>query len=143
MIDFMYNFKHRENLVQWHSKILYRLHPETTIINTVPHYKIFHNVYTRMFILLLILDFQWRHYQTLFFKMSSSNIEEFIEYDMHNYNTSTSPKKINNLKVTLNIWCIFKLSQLSPKYFCNIYSNQRPTKSDIKLDCHVTFVTLI
>ena len=70
-----------------------------------------------MFILLLILDFQWRHYKTLCFKMSSSNVEEFIEYAQHNYNTSISPLKINDFKV--------KLSQLSPKYFYNIYPNHK------------------
>ena len=49
--------------------------------------------------------------------MSSSNIEEFIEYAKHNDNTSISPPKINNFKV--------KLSQLSPKYFYNIYPNHK------------------
>ena len=48
--------------------------------------------------------------------MSSSNIEEVIEYAQHNYSASISPPKINNFKV--------KLPQMSPKYFYNIYPNQ-------------------
>ena len=49
-----------------------------------------------MYIFLLILDFQWRLCNTLFFNTSSSNIEEFIDYAVHNYNTIISPKKINS-----------------------------------------------
>ena len=115
MIDFMYNLKYRfwcnDTLKSY---IDYTLGPQLLTQHHIIKSCI---MCIHMFILLLILDFQWRHYKTLFFKMSSSSVEEFIEYAQHNYNTSISPLKINDFKV--------KLSQLSPKYFCNIYPNQK------------------
>ena len=61
-----------------------------------------------------------RHHGTPFFNISSTNVEDFKEYSPDNHNMIITTKKINNF-ITFNIWCIFKLSQLTAKHLLWLY----------------------
>ena len=93
MIDFIYKFKQREFCVMTH-KIIYTL-PWDHSYSHNAILKIFHNVFTHTYIFLLIHDFQGTYCNTFFFNIFSSNIEEFIEYALHNYNATISKKIIS------------------------------------------------
>lgn len=101
------------------------LHLESTIVNIVPHWKIFLNSFPHMdhgyIFLLKHVIVSGRHYDTSFFNTSSTNISELKEYSLHNHNTIIMPKKMNNIIITFNVWYIFKLSSLSPKCHLELY----------------------